>query len=446
MSFIETVPKYGSLYDVENIDSFRKEGQPLLKRFLIDLFNLTDVHFQYCSKEDLLKHLGVSKFDIVMPSAHSPREVCLVSQVVIDDELIFNFPYILVGRDVKKYANAKSIYSRVAKAIAAQLKICYLQKFQSSAWLFGGKFAELMVANCISSKKYNGEAFSKLIETMEQLSVSTFEGENFTTGVIVTRDTGKYKGNTFSFPQPRKLDRLSKRDFFLVNGDSTFYVATPDLSVYKIYVAEEQKTSSFWGDYFENYYMHNNLQTSDFIVRTVGHNEVSVSDSYGKEFVKIENVWHYRYRANLLSYLTEKLGIDEELSKAILYYILYCSRCRVSSIMWIPNNKRSIKKLTNKNRVNLWNEKLNILDPSHQPLIKKVLASDGAVVIDKNGDIIYECVIAKMDPASAVADKTNTLKGTGESAAKLLAGDGVAIKISQDGAIKIYSGRDIIHY
>jgi len=34
------------------------------------------------------------------------------------------------------------------------------------------------------------------------------------------------------------------------------------------------------------------------------------------------------------------------------------------------------------------------------------------------------------------------LKGSGESAAKILAQNGIAIKISQDGAIKIYFGEN----
>ena len=57
----------------------------------------------------------------------------------------------------------------------------------------------------------------------------------------------------------------------------------------------------------------------------------------------------------------------------------------------------------------------------------------GATVIDKNGKIRYFGCIADISKVTA-----GGIKGTGETAASLLAQNGMAIKISQDGPIKIF--------
>ena len=83
------------------------------------------------------------------------------------------------------------------------------------------------------------------------------------------------------------------------------------------------------------------------------------------------------------------------------------------------------------------------MNESHQVLIEKILASDGAVVIDGNGKIIFESVFANMNGDSSSAVK---LAGSGETAARLLSQNGVAVKISQDGTIKIFYGNEKLYY
>lgn len=61
------------------------------------------------------------------------------------------------------------------------------------------------------------------------------------------------------------------------------------------------------------------------------------------------------------------------------------------------------------------------------------LSSDGVTVIDKSGKIIYHGGIVDLN-----AGITKGLAGTGETAARILSDNGIAIKISQDGNIKIF--------
>lgn len=201
----------------------------------------------------------------------------------------------------------------------------------------------------------------------------------------------------------------------------------------------------FISRYFDGYYLSNDLISPDFIVRTVGPNEISVSDSDCKEFVKVENVWKYRHYKNITQFLVDQLHIEYKVSYAILYYTLKCSRNHVSSMIWIPNycSEQAISNLTTSNRIRMWKRKLSILNESHQVLVDKILASDGAIVIEKDGQVLYESVFADMSKASVSVVK---LVGSGETAARFLATNGVAIKISQDGTIKVFAGNEKIYY
>ena len=57
--------------------------------------------------------------------------------------------------------------------------------------------------------------------------------------------------------------------------------------------------------------------------------------------------------------------------------------------------------------------------------------------------VLYESVFADMGKANVSEVK---LSGSGETAAQLLSSNGIAIKISQDGTIKIFSGSEKLFY
>lgn len=69
--------------------------------------------------------------------------------------------------------------------------------------------------------------------------------------------------------------------------------------------------------------------------------------------------------------------------------------------------------------------------------IIRYLSSDGATIVDKDGFLQYFGCIVDLGKI-----KIQGVKGTGESAAEALAHNGIAIKISQDGLIKIFNKPD----
>lgn len=162
-------------------------------------------------------------FDVVMEVPERKNEICVVSQIQVNGNLISYFPYVLKGRYVKTYFKATSFLTKLSEAISDQISLCYLQDFRGGDWMFGETLARMIVANCISEKKYDGVKFAHLIEKMEQMAVSTFEGEFFPTGVIVSSDFSKYKNNYFEFKTERDINFINKREWFLANGQESFF-------------------------------------------------------------------------------------------------------------------------------------------------------------------------------------------------------------------------------
>lgn len=445
MKFEINTPKVNCLKDLENFDRFLQLGQHGFCGFLKNFLNLEEVRIQVNDLNGLKKWLKVESLNEVMEVPERDDEICVVSQIQIKGELIAYFPYVLKGRFVKKYFRLNSFLSKLSEAVSDQITFCYLQEFKGGDWLFGENFARIIVSNCISTRNYDGIKFAHLIEKMEQLAASTFEGNFFSTGVIVCADGSKYRENYFEFKTNRNLDSLDKREWFLANGQESFFLLDSNTNSGGIYRKSMSSSADYIERYFEDYYLSNDLVSPDFIVRTIGPNEISVSDSDGKEFVKVENVWKYRHYKNITQFLVEKLHIEYMVGYAILYYVLKCSRNHISSIIWIPNDcgEEAISDLTTPNRVRIWKNQLSILNESHQVLVDKILASDGAIVIEKDGKILYESVFADMSKANTSDAK---LTGSGETAAGFLATNGVAIKISQDGMIKVFANNEKIYY
>ena len=74
------------------------------------------------------------------------------------------------------------------------------------------------------------------------------------------------------------------------------------------------------------------------------------------------------------------------------------------------------------------------MDKSFTNHIIRYLSSDGATIIDKNGLLQYFGCIIDLNKI-----EVKGIKGTGESAAGALSSNGISLKISQDGTIKLFN-------
>lgn len=434
--------KYECMGDIPGFSNFKENGQHEVVSFIKNFLGLDSVRVQHTKLTNLRKWLGVSELKTVNSNAKRPNEICLIARLEEKGKIIALYPMVLSGYWVSDLSKSLGLLKRIADAITEQISICYLRDFKGGEWMFGSTFAQNFVSGCVSTKAFKKKKFTNLIEKMEHLSVATFEGSSFTTGVIVTRDKRRF-GNKILLNVQQHLDDITKREWFLVDGNESFFLMDSNEFTNSVCVTVEDKTDNFVEDYFKHYYLKEIVQEPDFIVRTVAPNEITVSDSYGREFVKLENVWRFRNKIFFVRFLKDKLGIGEDLCDCIIYYSLKCSRKRISSIIWIPNDDSKIDDITSDLRTNVYKKSLSIKERKHESLMDKILASDGTIVVGKNGDIIYDSVFYKGDLKSETGE---LLTGTGVSAAKALASNGVAIKISQDGSIKVFGGEDKLIY
>lgn len=132
------------------------------------------------------------------------------------------------------------------------------------------------------------------------------------------------------------------------------------------------------------------------------------------------------------SYLSSHLSQD--VISRLLFFIMYCSKNNMSTVVWIPYDMSSLKNYVKEETLNsVFYEPISILEPSFTNHIFRCLSSDGATIISQQGDVLHYGAIVDIGKLDI-----RGVKGTGESAAQALSKNGIAIKVSQDGAIKMY--------
>ena len=81
----------------------------------------------------------------------------------------------------------------------------------------------------------------------------------------------------------------------------------------------------------------------------------------------------------------------------------------------------------------LTKEKFSILEEKHKLTLMRLFSSDGASIIDRNGNVLSFGSVIDISNA-----KIEGVKGTGESVSSLLSQNGISVKVSQDGTIKLF--------
>ena len=175
------------------------------------------------------------------------------------------------------------------------------------------------------------------------------------------------------------------------------------------------------------------LHRNDLLFRTFQGRELSIINWTNQEFIYQQNVWHYRDHNAFKNLLKKNIGdnTSETVLNSLIKYILILSKNDTSSILWIPTEE--VREDSIKSSVSFSDDDINICNIGQEPLVMSLMTSDGAVQIDRQGKIIKYACIANMEDV-----EKNKAKGTGEQAAKNLAHNGIAIKISQDGTIKLF--------
>lgn len=428
-----------NMKEIKGYDNFSNGPHLVLIHTLSNLLS-ADVRLQF---DPIKRYKELFDLDILItPKRTSYRQDDQNRVFIISYANTNNVIYLLgitLSSPILKYYNNK-LFHHISTSITKFLCTDAEKNFKNCMDSFGEPLIIQLISKLKSVGFFNRSKIAYLINTFKNLRSTTFEGKYFSTGIILTKSIYLYKqndpDNTHYLILPnehnyRLYDEQGRRFWFMANGIETFFIADLKTGINAIYMYEGSD------DYVSDSLLESRLSGGDVFLRVLNGRELSIIDSDGCEFIHQECVWKYRDYKALKNCLNNYLPIDDQLYYSIMKYILRCSREDKSSILWVVKDEdKLLDSITNSQPNNVLKEnrdKLNIKTPSVAPIVDRLLASDGATVINLNGDILCYGVFADLSqkPHSGV-------KGSGETAASILGQNGLAIKVSQDGPITIY--------
>lgn len=426
--------EYKDFKNIPNCKAFYSGSDIVLKNTLVDLLSaqvtIINNPIQWCPKKvnvDILSNPDRNLYVL------SDNKVLLVPKVHTK-----NVDYFLgILLEAKEIGCIYKVLHRVCELIIRALCDDYKTHFMAGYSLYNQNLAQAIVVKIISIGGYNQHKASALIDMMNAIRTTTFEGKYFSTGLIITKSLHDYQkaheeiGETTEISQTYPIfDKIDKRFWYLVDGEKNFYLSSLKGTIRHLYSYNNRE-----GDYISKMVLQETMQGKDFLIRTTNGRELSVITSKGEEFIYQENAWRYRNYDLLKQRIIKTLPqLSDDVYNSILYYVLYCSKNDISSIIWIVKETESIETIPALKSFNLFTTTpIQITDIGYGGVIKRLISSDGAVAVSQTGDILYYGCIVDLSKI-----EVEGVKGTGETAASALANYGVAIKISQDGCIKIH--------
>lgn len=433
--------------ELPHYSRFHKEGRILLTSFLEDFLNCRiniQIHpiadFESGMHIDITTNLKRAYYEW----GSNNEDIIIVSRVYGENNTILAIlPIRLTGYQLAFLP--RTYFDRISNAISERLTICYAHKFEYSIHYFGDTFAKQVIARCVNCGRISFPKKELCISLIEKLSTTTFEDEFFSTAFIFTRSIFDYRdrhrnGSLISMQNQINLVNalpINRRFWYVADGTHSVFLLDSSLMIKNIFVIDlpahiDNNTLplfSFLGT----------LKGSDTLFQVTGQNQVSIINSDGIEISCSESKWRLRNYGVIRLLFKESVGLSDSVVDNILYYIMNCSHQHISSILWFPNDTSSnVLGQVLASQYSYFKPYISICEYTNRRLVMRILSSDGATIINKEGSIIYHGAIVKLN----TVDQKNSLVGTGESAARLLCSNGCAVKISQDGTIKIFSNNN----
>jgi len=244
------------------------------------------------------------------------NRVVLSVKVIEGDEIIALLPIYLVGKKIG--CIAVNYLEQIGSAITIVLTQCYNQNFNGAERLFGEYLQDKVIYSCFAKHIYQTDRVSFLISYLKKLCLLTFENKEFTTGFILTRsifDFNKEKfhargGTIYNLKQPQDIFKFIKPDrrlWYLVDGETSFFLTNQQFKITNIYTISSEKDAR---NYWDSYSLSKILCGNDIVFRVVNHNQISIVNSDGIEFIAIENSWKFRDYKVIKAIVQENSNLD----------------------------------------------------------------------------------------------------------------------------------------
>jgi hypothetical protein len=367
----------------------------------------------------------------------------IYARIIENHSLISGLGILLIGKSIVFH---KRILNHFEGALTRKISHSFSCWFEDSSIVFGDELIIHTICNYCGRGYYDYRQFYHLINFFQKLRTTTFEGKSFSSGLIITKSFSAYKkknnsnrfGDVFPLKQRRSIKStyiIDRRFWYLADGKSSFFMANKDLQIQHLFVLDNDYTNV---DYIDSNLLSLTLKGGDLLFRIENEKLFSIIIAGGLEFLYLENKWKVRNYSFIKSIIKKEIT-DDKIINYLLFYLLYCSKNEISSVIWIPQDFTRLSDFVKPDTLNalIYNE-ISICDGRFSEHIIRYLSSDGATIIDKNGNLRYFGSIVDISKLSI-----SGVSGTGESAAKVLSQNGLSIKISQDGTIKFFiSGSD----
>lgn len=433
------VGKVKNVSELSGYMTLHNQGRILLENFLSSFLNCK-VNIQIHDISQFEQGMGLDITSNVLRNCYNwgnrEDEVIIVPKVFdhSSGDVTAILPIRLSGPQMQSFP--KNYLEKITRSISTHLTRCAERRFSNSVTLFGPEFERQLVSCCFSTgKDYTHIMY--LIDIITKLSRTTFEANDFSTAFIYTPSEHDYTKANRSGSVIRlsteynllKSPTIDKRFWYLSDGISSAYLVNPSLEIHNMYIYGNSADK-----FLDSYSLRNTLLGMDILFRVTGPNQVSIINSEGIEICNTENKWKFRNYGLICSIIEKYSGCKPSAMDAIMSNVIYCSQNRISSIIWLPQNclRSQIEQLLVKND-RVFKHPISVCDSDKNNLVKRILSSDGVTVIANDGKILSHGAIVNLGEVVAKGQV-----GTGESAATLLSQNGISIKISQDGNIKMF--------
>jgi hypothetical protein len=425
--------------------NFVKYGTFHMLKETIETFFHCHVEVYAHAQTQILKNFQINILDNPRRGYYPIDEnnVVIVARIIEKRQLISAIGFHLSGNRIGE--NVK-LLNKFEGAISGTFSQEFNNFFQYGTLAFGDELIKHTITNYLCKGFYDFKNIRHLIEYFFKLRTTSFEGTFFSTGVILTKSFHDFSGVTNRFGKVYELEnwirlrssnKINKRLWYLADGKKTFFLGTKNLDFINLFALDEEYIST---NYLDNHSLSLTLRGGDLLFKVENEKLFSINTASGFEFLFFENQWKFRNYNFLRKIISENVTTNEDLIDSIIFFLLSCSKKQISSILWFPERIDEIDNLIQtETKNNFIKQKVNIKDKRFINHIFRCLSSDGASIINKDGDLVHLGVIVDLSKI-----KVAGLKGTGESAASALASNGISVKISQDGNIKIFleSGKE----
>lgn len=363
----------------------------------------------------------------------------IYARIIEDKKLISGLGILISKKNIDLYTQ---YFNKLESSLTRLFSTSHSEWFENSTLTFGDELIKHSITNYCGKGYYDYRQFNHLIEYFLKLRSTTFEGESFSTGLILTKSHFAYKkkanqnryGDIFPLTKKRKIRnsfQIDRRFWYLADGKHTFFVANKDLNIAHLFVIDNAYNHT---TYVDNNLLSSTLKGGDILFKIENEKNFSIIHSSGIEFLFQENSWKLR-NYNLINNVISKYVTGQAVINKLLFLILHCSKNAISSVLWIPSDTKNLNSFVKKETLNkLTYKNFSVKEDNYTNHILRFLSSDGATIIDSTGNVLYYGCIVEMKEL-----EIKGVKGTGESAAEVLGNNGIAFKISQDGTIKIFT-------